>query len=258
MLIKTPKYTRNYLFLKKAGYKLFDLNEKMNEKSPFKSMAITQSTTNEMKINDSNNNIQKYKKSLTSTSLNKNNRIKYPKLENYKKNLFRNNVLSSEKNYLLEDYMRKKELDLIKFRNKKTIYDARKTFFSEEKMNDNRYSYMNREHLFDKKNKFTLMIKDIESNFILLKDKRNRKLIDFLKSEKLKTENNDFQDFNEKLGVKNVYIKPDKLFSKQKTFVKNNLDFIKCVNNYFKTFNSKDIDNNNDTLSSKRRKFIIK
>jgi hypothetical protein len=228
-------------------------------------MAITQSTTNEMNINDNNNsnnsnNIQKYKKSLTSISLNKNNIIKYPKLENYKRKLFRNNVLSSEKNYLLEDYMRKKELDLIKFRNKKTIYDARKTFFTEEKINNNRYSYMNREHLFDRKNKFTLMIKDIESNFILLKDKRNRKLIEYLKTEKLKTENNDFKDFNEKLGVKNVFIKPDKLFNKQKTFVKSNLDFIKCVNNYFKTFNSKDDDNdnNNKYLSSKKRKFIIK
>ena len=258
MLIKTPKFTRNYLFLKKGGYKLFDLNEKMNEKSPSKIMDITQSTTNEMKINDNNKNIQKYKKSLTSTSLNKNNLIKYPKLENYKKNLFRNNVLSSEKNYLLEDYMRKKELDLIKFRNKRTIYDARKTFFTEEKVNNNRYSYMNREQLFDKKNKFTLMIKDIESNFILLKDKRNRKLIEYLKSEKLNTENNDFQDFNEKLGVKNVYIKPDKLFSKRKTFIKSNLDFIKCANDYFKTFNSIDNDYNNYNFRSKKRKFIIK
>ena len=262
MLIKTPKFTRNYLFLKKDGYKLFDLNEKINERSPFQSMAITQSTTNEMKINDNNNsnsnNIQKYKKSLTSISLNKNNIIKYPKLENYKKKLFRNNVLSSEKNYLLEDYMRKKELDLIKFRNKKTIYDARKTFFSEEKIDNNRYSYMNRDQLFDRKNKFTLMIKDIESNFILLKDKRNRKLLEYINREKLKTENNDFKDFNEKLGVKNVFIKPDKLFNKQKTFVKSNLDFIKCVNNYFKAFNSKDNDNDNNNLSSIKMKFIIK
>ena len=60
MLIKTPKFTRNYLFLKKDGYKLYDLNEKINERSPIQSMAITQSTTNEMKINE------KYKKSLTS------------------------------------------------------------------------------------------------------------------------------------------------------------------------------------------------
>jgi len=253
MLIKTPKFTRNYLFLKKGGYKLFDLNEKMNEKSLFKSMAITQSTSNELNFND-NNNIPKYKKSLTSTSLNKNNTIKYPKLENYKKNLFRKNVLSSEKNYLLEDYMRKKELNLIKFRNKKTIYDARKAFFTEEKAKDNRYSYMGKEQLFDRKNKFTLMIKDIESNFILLKDNRNRKLIEYLKREKLKTENNDFQDFNEKLGVKNVYVKPDKLFNKQKTFVKNNIDFIKYVNDYFKTFKS----NDNDYLTTKKRKFLIK
>jgi hypothetical protein len=234
----------------------------MNERSPFQSMAITQSTTNEMNINDNNNsnNIQKYKKSLTSISLNKNNIIKYPKLENYKRKLFRNNVLSSEKNYLLEDYMRKKELDLIKFRNKKTIYDARKTFFTEEKINNNRYSYMNREQLFDRKNKFTLMIKDIESNFILLKDKRNRKLLEYINREKLKTENNDFKDFNEKLGVKNVFIKPDKLFNKQKTFVKTNLDFIKYANNYFKAFNSNDNDNNidKDNLSRKKRKFIIK
>jgi hypothetical protein len=179
-------------------------------------------------------------------------------LENYKRKLFRKNVLSSEKNYLLEDYMRKKELDLIKFRNKKTIYDARKTFFTEEKIDNNRYSYMNRDKLFDRKNKFTLIIKDIESNFILLKDKRNRNLLEFINKEKLKTENNDFKYFNEKLGVKNVFIKPDKLFNKQKTFVKSNLDFIKYANNYFKAFNSNDNDIDKDNSSSKKRKFIIK
>jgi hypothetical protein len=34
---------------------------------------------------------------------------------------------------------------------------------------------MIKEQLFDHKNKFTLMIKDIELNFILLKDNKNRK-----------------------------------------------------------------------------------
>ena len=37
---------------------------------------------------------------------------------------------------------------------------------------------MDKEQLFEHKNKFTLMIKDIETNFVLLKDNKNWKLID--------------------------------------------------------------------------------
>ena len=36
----------------------------------------------------------------------------------------------------------------------------------------------------------------------------------YLKTEKLKTENNYFKDFNFKLGVKNADVKADKLFNK--------------------------------------------
>ena len=253
MIITTPKLTRNYLFLKKGGYKICDLDLLLKEKvkSPFKSLVVSRNKAKEIKINDKGQTHNQY---LTSTTFTKNNASKNLRVDNYKKKLFRKNVLSSEKNYLLEDYMRKKELDLINFHNKTKISDIRKTFFSEEKVDEDRYSYIKRDKFFNRKNKFTLMIKDIESNFILLKDKRNRKIKDFLLKEKLKSEKSKFQNFNDKLGVKSVFLKTEKVFNKHKTFSKKNYDFIKCVNDYFNTLNA----NQNGNYNQNKTRYAIK
>jgi hypothetical protein len=253
MIITTPNITRNYLFLKKGGFKICDLDLILKEKIkfPFKSLVISRNTSKDTKINDKG---QIQKQYLTSTTFIKNKDSKNAKMENYKKKLFRKNILSSEKNYLLEDYMRKKELDLINFHNKKKISDIRKTFFSEEKADEDRYSYIKRDKFFNRKNKFTLMVKDIESNFILLKDKRNRKIKDFLLKEKLESEKTKFQNFNDKLGVKSVFLKTEKIFNKHKTFSKKNVDFIKTVNNYFNTFNATE----NGSFNQNKRRYVIK
>ena len=253
MIITTPKLTRNYLFLKKGGYKVCDLDLLLKDKikSPFKSLVISRNTPKDIKINDKSQNQKQY---LTSTTLIKSNTSKNPKMENYKKKLFRKNILSSEKNYLLEDYMRKKELDLVNFHNKTKISDIRKTFFSEEKADEDRYSYIKRDKFFNKNNKFTLMVKDIESNLILLKDKRSRKIKDFLLREKLESEKTKFQNFNDKLGVKSVFFKTEKVFNKHKTFSKKNLDFIKTVNNYFNAYNATETGNFNQN----KRRYVIK
>ena len=253
MIITTPNITRNYLFLKKGGFKICDLDLILKEKTkfPFKSLVMSRNTSKDTKINDKGQNQKQY---LTSTTFIKNKDSKNAKMENYKKKLFRKNILSSEKNYLLEDYMRKKELDLINFHNKKKMSDIRKTFFSEEKADEDRYSYIKREKFFNRKNKFTLMVKDIESNFILLKDKRNRKIKDFLLKEKLESEKSKFQNFNDKLGVKSVFLKTEKIFNKHKTFSKKNIDFIKTVNNYFNTFNATE----NGSFNQNKRRYVIK
>ena len=253
MIITTPNITRNYLFLKKGGFKICDLDLILKEKTkfPFKSLVMSRNTSKDTKINDKGQNQKQY---LTSTTFIKNKDSKNAKMENYKKKLFRKNILSSEKNYLLEDYMRKKELDLINFHNKKKMSDIRKTFFSEEKADEDRYSYIKREKFFNRKNKFTLMVKDIESNFILLKDKRSRKIKDFLLKEKLESEKTKFQNFNDKLGVKSVFLKTEKIFNKHKTFSKKNIDFIKTVNNYFNTFNATE----NGSFNQNKRRYVIK
>ena len=253
MIITTPNITRNYLFLKKGGFKICDLDLILKEKTkfPFKSLVISRNISKDTKINDKGQNQKHY---LTSTTFTKNKDSKNSKMENYKKKLFRKNILSSEKNYLLEDYMRKKELDLINFHNKKKISDIRKTFFSEEKADEDRYSYIKRDKFFNRKNKFTLMVKDIESNFILLKDKRNRKIKDFILKEKLESEKSKFQNFNDKLGVKSVFLKTEKIFNKYKTFSKKNVDFIKTVNNYFNTFNATE----NGSFNQNKRRYVIK
>ena len=253
MIITTPNITRNYLFLKKGGFKICDLDLILKEKTkfPFKSLVMSRNTSKDTKINDKGQNQKQY---LTSTTFIKNKDSKNSKMENYKKKLFRKNILSSEKNYLLEDYMRKKELDLINFHNKKKMSDIRKTFFSEEKADEDRYSYIKRDKFFNRKNKFTLMVKDIESNFILLKDKRNRKIKDFLLRERLESEKTKFQNFNDKLGVKSVFLKTEKIFNKHKTFSKKNVDFIKTVNNYFNTFNATE----NGSFNQNKRRYVIK
>jgi hypothetical protein len=253
MIITTPKITKSYLFLKKGGNKVCDLDLLLNQKIkfPFKSLVISRNTSKDIKINDKSQNHKQY---LTSTTFIKNKASKNSKIDNYKKKLFRKNILSSEKNYLLEDYMRKKELDLINFHNQTKMSDIRKSFFSEEKADEDRYSYIKRDKFFNRKNKFTLMVKDIESNFILLKDKRNRKIKDFILKEKLESEKSKFQNFNDKLGVKSVFLKTEKIFNKHKTFSKKNIDFIKTVNNYFNTFNATE----NGSFNQNKRRYVIK
>lgn len=244
MIIYTPKLTQNFLLLRKGGYKLFDsnINIKKSYNFPCKNIDKSINTSKEIVIHDENNIKNKkseqkiFLKSLTSKTFSKNKVSKFPKLENYKKQLFRKNILSTEKSYLLEDYMRKKELDLINCRNKKSIYEIRKTFFTEDKIknNDIKRSYFFKPHSFDKNHKFTLMIKDIESNFILLKNKKIKKFKSNLTGD-IESEKNSFKDFNEKLGVKNVYFKIDRLFKRINPMFKSNLKFFSNLK-YFNTF----------------------
>ena len=243
MIIKTPKYTRNYLLLKKGGLRLFNSFTKYNNNSSnFKNKKMTISINNTSKERPYiNTDIEKIKKinkkdknflnTFTTNSQNKFNISKYvPNLKEYKKHLFLKNILMSEKNYLLEDYIKNKEISLLKNRNIKTMNDVRKTFFTDDKINDNRTSYFYKECLFDDKDKFPLMIKDINSNFILWKNQRYKKYKDYLLLKKFESEKNYFKDFNDKLGIRNIYIKSNKLFSKSKTFMNNNLNFFRCSN----------------------------
>ena len=165
----------------------------------------------------------------------------------------RQKIVSSEKDYLLENYMKHKEIEIIKNRNIKTVYDAKKNFFTDNHINDNRTSYFYKEKLFDDKKKFPLMIKDIQSNYILLKNKRYKKYKDYLLLKKIEAEKNNFKDFNEKLGIRNINIKSDKLIKKNNTYVNKNFNIINCVNNYLKTFSS-----SHKGFSQKRKKIIIK
>ena len=240
MIIKSPKYTRNFLLLKKGGFKLFQSNKSQkNNLSPNYKTTISYK---EGRTNIYNDKEEKNKNilntfSYTSKSMHHNSPKNLPKLNEYKKRLFLKNIISSEKKFILEDYMKHKEIDLIKNHNIKTVHEARKTFFSERKINDNRTSYFYKEELFDKNNKFPLMIKDIQSNYILLKNKRNKKYKEYFIFKQLEEEKNSFKDFNEKLGVKNIYIKSDKLFNKNKTFMNKNFNFISCIN-YFNSFST--------------------
>ena len=236
MIIKTPKFTINYTLLKKNGLKLFESNT-INNSNSYLGEKITMSCnlskeggsiSSDKKGNNKNilNTFSYISKSKTSSKY-------FPNINEFKKRLFLKNIISPDKRFILEDYMKHKEIDLIKNPNIKTIYDARKTFFSEKKINDNRTSYFYKEELFDKKNKYPLMIKDIQSNYILLKNKRNKKYKDYFLLKKLEEEKNIFRDINEKLGIKNIYIKSDKIFNKNKN---NNLNFMSCINFFKKGF----------------------
>ena len=241
MIIKTPKFTRNFTLLKKGGFKMFDSNQ-IKKNSSSLDEKITMSCNLSKSGGTNIYNDKKYKNNnilntFSYISKSKKKSKHYPKLNEFKKRLFLKNILSSEKNFRLEDYMKNKEIELIKNRNIKTVYDARKTFFSEKKINDNRTSYFYKEELFDNKNKFPLMIKDIQSNYILLKNKDKKKYKDYFLLKKLEEEKNSFRDVNEKLGVKNVNIKSDKLFNQNKSFMKNSFHFI-SLNNYFNSFSS--------------------
>lgn len=253
MIIKTPKNTRNYLLLRKGGIRLFNsykrnktlLSNFQNKKSTISTYNCSNKRSNLdldikeiTKINKKNKkdkNILNAYTNDSNTSKKKFNISKYiPKLSEYKKHLFLNNIVSSEKNYLLEDYMKHKEIELFKNRNIRTVYDARKSFFNDNKINDNRTSYFYKEQLFDETKKFPLMIKDIQSNFILLKNKKYKKYKEYYLLSQIEAEKNNFRDFNEKLGVRNIFIKSDKLLNKNKTFMNNHLNFFN-FNNYFKT-----------------------
>ena len=226
MIIETPKYTRNILILRKNGIRLYEMDKEEPKKInrdilPY--LTITNQSKNEMSKTMDTNNSQNDKN-----------------LKEKKKNLFLNNILTTEKDYFLEDYIRQKEVKLIKYKNK-DFYKGRKTFFSENKIDNCRTSYFNKEiSNYENKNnkKIPIMIKDIEANLILMKKKRNEKYNNYLKN-KLRLDlygNKHYTDFNEKLGVKNIYIKTDIFFKKKKGFLNNNTNFFSLKD--FKTFNS--------------------
>lgn len=247
MIIKNQKYTRNYLLLKKGGFRLYNSYSKnkylssnfKNEKNftvNYGSNEKTNIDTNNKKIKKGNEKDKEIINTFSFDSKNNFNLSKHfsnHKLKEYKKHLFLKNILMSEKNYLLEDYMKHKEIELVKnykIKNKKKN-EAKKIFFSDNKINDNRTSYFYKECLFDEKTKFPLMIRDIQSNFILLKNRKYQKYKNYYLLKKLESEKNDFKDFNDKIGIKNIFIKSDKVLNKNKTFMNNN--FFRCSNNYF-------------------------
>jgi len=254
MIIKTQNDTKNFLLLRKGGFRLFDINSGIKTKNfSVKNLNINQDTSKEIKITENTNknfiksksnekaNHKNFVLSKISSTYSKvnNNKDKYG---NYKRYLFRKNILSTEKNYLLEDYMRKKELDLMNDVRKKTFYEARKTFFSERNFDERKVGYFNKENSFNRKKKFTLMIKDIESNFILLKNKRNKKYQEYLLKEKIQPERNTYKDLNEKLNARNVFLRANKLFKNKtkNTFTSKNLKFLSCAdffNTYYPKYN---------------------
>ena len=246
MIIRTPKLTRNYILLKKGGYRLFDSNDVLIKKENNKN--IPKTISKEIKILIDNKEVDKnseekdkiISKSLTTKTINKKS-IKNKKLEDYKKNLFRKNILSTEKNYLLKDYMQKKELDLMSLGGRRTMYEIRKTFFNDDKKKVNRRNYFYVPNSFDKTTKFTLMIKDIESNFILLKNKKNKRYKTYKMNEGSENLKSSYKDFNEKLGVKNVYFKTENYFNKKNPFHNNKFKFLSL----FSGFNKFSTGNNN-------------
>ena len=213
MIIETPKLKRNIFILRKNGIRLIELNKddnkKMNKEIP--------------------NVLTLYNKTKVSTI----NNI------NKKKKLFLENMISTEKKYFLEDYIRKKEAKMINDKNKKS-YNLRKTFFSEEKIDTCRTSYFNKDiiNYNNKKDKVPIMVKDIEANIILMKKNRNEKYKEYLKKKlelDLIENNKYYTDFNDKLGVKNVYIKTDVFYKKKKGFLNYNTNYFNIKD--FKTFN---------------------
>jgi hypothetical protein len=266
MIIQTSKFKRNYLLTSKNGFKLYELNSKKinNHQNPNKSaQKLTISTQWISKSNQiidvdkedskipqkTNSNYSNYLTYANSTM--KSNMSKLlPKIKEYKKRFYLHNVLSTEKNYLLEDYMKKKELKLMHNKNIKTIYDAKKTFFNEDKIDDDRTSFYCKEKSFDKTNKYHLMIKDIQSNFVLLKNKNKNKYKQYHLLNKIINEKQNFKDFNEKFGMRNIYIKTDKILNKNKTFMNNNFTFV----NFMKYLNAIRLKNkkNKTSFSQKR------
>ena len=214
MIIETPKLKRNIIILRKNGIRLVELNK-----------------------NDNKKNNKKIPNLVTL-----NNKTKISKIVdiNKKKKLFLENIISTEKKYFLEDYIRKKEMKMINDKNK-NANNLRKIFFSEEKIDTCRTSYFNKDiiNYNNKKDKVSIMIKDIESNLILMKKNRNEKYKEYL-NKKLQLDlienNKHYTDFNDKLGVKNVYIKTDIFFKKSKGIWNSNTNYFNIKD--FKTFNS--------------------
>ena len=224
MFIETKNKTRNILILRKNGLRLYELNK--DEPKKIKN----ENLPNILRIFNEN---KKYK----TMNISKTPKIK--EIKEKKKKLFLDNILSTEKNYFLKDYIRKKDIELLQDKNKRNnIY--RKMFFSEEKIDDCRTSYFNKDisNHNNKKEKVPLMVKDIDTNLLLFKKGQNKKFKNYLKI-KLDFdlhENKYYSDFNDRLGVKNVYIKSDIVSNKKRRF------FIYNSDNYtpkdFKTFNS--------------------
>ena len=130
MIIETPKYTRNILILRKNGIRLYEMDKEEPKKInrdilPY--LTITNQSKNEMSKTMDTYNSQNAKN-----------------LKEKKKNLFLNNILTTEKDYFLEDYIRQKEVKLIKYKNK-DFYKGRKTFFSENKIDNCRTSYFSKD-----------------------------------------------------------------------------------------------------------------
>ena len=111
MIIKTQNDTKNFLLLRKGGFRLFDINSGIKTKNfSVKTFDINQDTSKEIKITEKTNqnfnksksnektNHQNFVLSKISSTYSKvnNNKNKYG---NYKRYLFRKNILSTEKNY---------------------------------------------------------------------------------------------------------------------------------------------------------------
>ena len=221
MLIETPKKSRNILILSKNGIRLCELNKEEPKKINNDNLPSIIGKINRNKI---------YK----TMDINKDSKIK-----EWKKKLFLNNILSTEKNYFLKDYIRKKETELIQDKNK-DVNKLKKIFFNEEKIDDCRTSYFNKDvyNYNNKKEKIPIMVKDIEANLLLYKKNKNKRFKYYLKKqlEFDLHEKKYYSDFNDKLGVKNVYIKTDIFSNQKKRFMIYKTNYFGP--NDFKTFSS--------------------
>ena len=229
MIIESKKSTKNVIFLSKNGFRLFEFNIEKGKKDINNNFPYLTTSTKETKE--------------LSKTMDVNKSLKMKNLKEKKKKLFLNNILSTEKNYFLKDYMKRKEVEIIN--NKiNDRYQARKTFFSEKRVDNCRTSYFSKDITDNniRTKKIPIVIKDIEGSLILMKKKRNEMYKKYLK-EKLRLdlyENKYFIDFNEKLGIKKVNIKTDNLVKEQKGFMNNNSNFfsLKDFKEFTSTYNS--------------------
>ena len=236
MIIESKNITKNIIFLRKNGFRLYELDVEKPKKYVKKNLPY-------LTI------LAKDRKEISKT-LDVNKSSKKEKLfKEKRKNLFLNNIISTEKNYFLKDYMKRKEVEIIN--NKiNDRYQARKTFFSEKRVDNCRTSYFSKDITDNniRTKKVPIVIKDIEGSLILMKKKRNEMYKKYLK-EKLRLdlyENKYFIDFNEKLGIKKVNIKTNNLVKEQKGFMNNNSNF----------FSFKDFKEFTSTYNSMKRKHI--
>ena len=222
MLIETKNKIRNILILRKNGLRLYEL--KKDEPKIIKN----ENLPNIVRMINENNKYKTMNMSKTAKDI-----------KEKKKKLFLNDILSTEKNYFLKDYIRKKDIELLQDKTKSNnLY--RKMFFSEEKIDDCRTSYFNKDiyNHNNKKEKIPLMVKDIDTNLLLFKKSKNKKFKNFLKT-KLEFDlhqNKYYSDFNDRLGIKNIYMKSDIFSNKKRRFFIYNTDYYTPKD--FKTFNS--------------------